>query len=368
MPSLGTLVTVLTADTSGFTAGMNTAAQQTEKFSNKVKTSSAESTQQMSRWGEEADNLGKRFTSLHGIIAIAFGVHLGRQLFTELHEGLGRFIEGMSAARGHGMSWADSLKSGLESLVGMTTELGRIAEIEAHNAELEKEAAESRGRVIGQGRSQFNLYREFAHSLGEEMPGFNALPESITDPKLRGMHETLTGRVAEDSDKIAKEKSDLLAIAARRKALEASYSGPNEKYYAELDKINEAERDAKQKILEATDDQKFSQALLAGLTKAAAERQQQLNQQAESKAINIDREQKKLLELMDKGALAPAEKLADRASIGGLEDLHNQLQAAALGGDELPKINAEQIKQTQQLQGLNDKLKNNQPLIWAGVA
>ncbi len=365
MPSLGTLVTVVTADTSGFTAGMNTAAQQTQQFSAKVKTASAESQQAMSRWGEEASNLGERFTSLHGLIAIGFGVHLGRQLFTEIHAGLGRFVEGMAAARGHGESWADALGSGLMHMVGMKTMLDQIVEQEKRSAELAKEAAESRIRGIGQGRSQFDLYRELAHSLGTEIPGME-VPANLTDPKLKAMYETLQGRMGGDTDKIQTEQARLSAIAAERKALEKSYTGPTDKYYEQLNKLKADERDAQQKIKEATEDQLFAQNLLTGFTKAAAIRQRQID----SDAININKQQKTLLEKMDKFDMAapPAEHLPNRASIGGLEDLHNQLQAAALGGDELPKINAEQKKQTQQLQGLNDKLKNNQPLIWAGVA
>ncbi len=362
MPALGTLVVRITADDSGFVTSVEKVADEVKQFEKKA-TIAKDAT---SSWGKELEHLGSRFSSLHGLLAIGLGVHLGRALFTEIHAGMERFISGMSDARGHGESWADALGSGLMHMVGMKTMLDQIVEQEKRAAELAKEASEARIRGIGQGRSQFDLYRDIAHVLGTEIPGME-VPANLTDPKLKAMYETLQGRMGSDTDKIQTEQARLIAIAAERKALEKSYTGPTDKYYEQLNKLKAEERDAQQKIKEATEDQLFAQNLLTGFTKAAAIRQRQID----SDAIDINKQQKALLEKMDKFDIAApaAEHLPNRASIGGLADLHNQLQMAALGGDdELPKINAEQKKQTQQLQGLNDKLKNNQPLIWAGVA
>ncbi len=148
--------------------------------------------------------------------------------------------------------------------------------------------------------------------------------------------------INEELNKQASEYNTEKAVAESSKAWDEYYK-----------KLGADEREIK----------KFEDERIKAQEKAAEERRKDLEE--------TSRTQKKLLEQMDRFdnlKPEPTEKMKAIASIGGLEDLHNQLQAAALGGDELPKINAEQKKQTQQLQGLNDKLKNNQPLIWSGVA
>lgn len=366
MATLGTLVTVVTADTSGFQAGMGAAAQQAQRFGQDARSG-------LGAVEEKLSSFRKSLGGLREITELAFGFHVGRMFFEQIHDGIGKFVEGMTAARGHGLSWSDSLQDGLRHLIGIKTQLDEIAEAEKRNAELAKETDAARQRGIGQERSRNDLLRSVGRALGEELPEY-ATPKYITDPKLLGAFDELHSRIFGDQDKIAAEQSRLAAIEAEKKALYASYSGPNDKYYEQLDKLKAEERDARAKILEHTEDQKLAQQLLSNYTKAAAEKQKQINEEAIKEQTFGH---KRLIDRIEAdrraaiGDVEPFKEKSDRIGIVGLTALHDQFQESATNSvpakqlAEHKKTNVKLDTLNQKMDALDTDLKNKQGILWA---
>lgn len=354
MATLGTLVTVITADTSGFKTGLASASDQAKQFGQKAGDSMKEATETTSKWGKELEHLGGKFTSLHGILAAGFGLHLGRALFSEIHQLIGEIVE-----------------KAAEWLTGSA----EIAERYKDAATAAERIAAAQERAVGRGRGQFNLYQGLAHALGEEIPGTSKLPAGITDPGLRSEFDTLQGAVVGAQDRGAVETARLAALRAKREAASANYDPKiSDKEWADrIRKIEEEILTAQEKIKEAKEEEVFAQNLLTGLTKAAAERQKQLD---EAERINglrdlMSKPDEKFLKAMQEHDKLENLVRPGHAGFGGLEDLHNQLQMAALGANApLEKINKEQIKQTGNLDSIDKQMKkfNGAPLVWSGVA
>ncbi len=388
MPSLGTLVTVVTADTSGFTAGMNTAAQEAQKFSAKVDDHKSA----LSGWGKELETVGHKFTTLGGLFKIGFGVGTAKAVLSELHHALINFGEGFAAAQKAGEGFWESIADGARSIVGLQTDFQKVAEDAKNLATPVKEIADAMERLrkiqAGESDKQFPLApreqgavdaarKAFDDAVKAAEPYHEALEKAraaeqqffrmggFVGPKQESIftierkEAEQRGRKffgAEGAAQTTLAEAEAMAGPAQRQAANEKAAEESSKAWDEYyKKLGDEERGIK----------KFEEERIKAREKAAEELRKDLEE--------TSRTQRKLLEQMDRfDKLKPetTEKLKAVASIGGLADLHNQLQAAALGGDdELPKINAEQKKQTQHLQGLNEKLKalddRATPLIWA---
>ncbi len=410
MPSLGTLVTVVTADTSGFTSGMNTAAQQTQQFAAKVNASSRESTETMSRWGQEVEHLGSKFTSLHGLLAIGFGVHLGRALFSEIHKGVMELASGFTEGMKAGEGFFDSIGEGLRKVAGMETHIEGLNKRIVENRKLAKEVGAAATAVEGSDTPRGAA--KVVDVLQEKQKDFDEKAaigrQKISDLEARLVQAQEIAR--RPLGEFAQSRSEPADIQKQIDAAQKEYSGVIQAAIDHEKDLNAA----REKLSRMMDQQaapirakellfggygnigyglqqtaegmfhqiadpikstfapglefagdavkKFGEAVISGantraLYQKGAEEALQEKMRDEQDIQNKRLEEKRKLENM------PAQ-----AHIGGLTDLHNALQMAALG-PKTDKDLEELKKHTQHLKDANDKLKalNDKatPLVWA---
>jgi hypothetical protein len=120
MAALGTLVTIVTADASGFKAEMVSSADSAQMMERRV-------TQSL---GGVRSKMAELKQSLHGfkdLMNLGLGVHLGGNVYSRLHEGFEKFGEGFRDGLEHAKSFEEALGEGAKHLLGMETSSERLA-------------------------------------------------------------------------------------------------------------------------------------------------------------------------------------------------------------------------------------------------
>src|SRR5436190_16857685 len=96
MPDLGTLVTVVTADTSGFTVGMGQAEQAAKHFGQEVPKQVQQAVGGIKSLEEKLHGTLQGLRGFREVIGLGLGVGIGRTLFEHIHEGVMKMAEGFS--------------------------------------------------------------------------------------------------------------------------------------------------------------------------------------------------------------------------------------------------------------------------------
>lgn len=368
MPTLGTLVTVVTADTKGFTAGMGDAANRAKKFEDET----------TSALGGVEGALGKVRQSLAGfreITELAFGFHVGRMFFEQVHDAMGKVAAGTAEAFQHGFGFAESLGIGLQHMLGMSTALDYVVAQEKQAAEFAEIQARAHERSIRSDRSQDALVRGAIKALGGEAPfdpfGKTLSGLGIREPGLQSEAERLKDKLGQTTDDLAIERQKLLEND--RKKLENTTRNP--KYDENKARLDTEAEEIHQRIKELLQEQVQDQQLLTNFTKEAAKKQKEIDEALRVDVLRKEMEErdaadkKSMAEILKKkAALENMPTAKDTAGFGGLQDLHNALQMAALAGKAAdPPTGKEQIKQTGKMDDIDKTLKsfNAAPLIWA---
>ncbi len=370
---------------------MNTAAQEAGKFAEKIN----ETKSSTSGWGKEIDNLGHKFTSLGGIMKIGFGLGTAKAILSAVHHELVAFGEGFVEAQKAGMGFFESLGDGILNLVGLETHLQQVTKDakEFKTVEDQINAAREQGREVIEGKdihypdvpgadeAEKKLHDAYTKAAEAAKPYGEAIDKAariLEHP--RTPEEAMNARKALDeassrglpflqaevgaqsaynayiTDATKKQQEAAAAKAAKAQEKAAVESS---KAWAEFyKKMGEDERD---------------------VAKFAAEREKAADEAAQ-KRIDDLREEMELRDTFQKNEQAARLKAkqalenggSSTAGFGGLADLHDALQKAALGGNDqkLDKINKEQIKQTGNLDNIDKAMQkfNGAPLIWSGVA
>jgi hypothetical protein len=134
MAELSTLVTVVTADMSGFSAGMSEGVKEAKNFERNVNDSIDKVKSHAKGMGNP---LGEFEHGLHGVTSslrgfrevteLAFGFHVGRMFFEKVHEAFVKFGEGVSDAIKDGEDFGHALEDGAKHLLGMETHAEALA-------------------------------------------------------------------------------------------------------------------------------------------------------------------------------------------------------------------------------------------------
>ncbi len=416
MAALGTLVTVITADTSGFTTGMNKAAEETKAFSGKMTIAARENTESMSRWGEEVEHLGHKFTSLHGLLAIGLGVHLGRALFSELHKGLMELASGFGEGMAAGEGFFASIGEGIRKVTGLETHIEQLTKRQKENTEFAKKVGASSASL-----EEANAPKEIGKlvkQLEEKQKGF----EEAASPGLQKISDLqATLKIAQDT---ARRQGGTEFMAPRDTPFEIQHrlDEATKEYAGVIQASVDHEKilnEAREKLSTIMDQSaapiRAKQLLFGGYGNMGSGLQQMaegmLHQIADpiksvsdklggtlggafsgafhgfmggmmAKSVNeairqtdnVTALQEKMQDQQEiQNERLKAKRKAENAplvgSFGGLKDLHDALQKAALGGKKDEEL-AELKKHTQNLQDANAHLKalddRAQPLVWAG--
>ncbi len=126
MADLGTLVTVVTADVSGFTVGMGQAEQAAKRFGQEVPKQMKEAANGLQTFEDKLHGALQGLRGFREVIGLTLGVSIGRTLFEKIHEGAIRAAEGFSEARAAGESFWDSIADGTRNMVGLHTRFEEI--------------------------------------------------------------------------------------------------------------------------------------------------------------------------------------------------------------------------------------------------
>ncbi len=402
---------MVTADTSGFTTGMDTAARKTQEFAAKVNTSSRESTETMSRWGQEVEHLGSKFTSLHGLLAIGLGVHLGRALFSEIHKGVMELASGFTEGMKAGEGFFDSIGEGLRKVAGLETHIEGLNKRMVENRKLAKEVGAAATAVEGsdtpRGAAKVVDVLQEKQKDFDEQAAIGRQKISNLEARLLQAQEIARRPLGE----FAQSRSEPADIQKQIDAAQKEYGGVIQ---AAIDHEKELNA-AREKLSRMMDQQaapvrakellfggygnmgyglqqtaegmfhqiadpikstfapglefaadavkKFGEAVTSGAN-TAAQYQKGAEEALQEKMRDEQDIQNKRLE--DKRKLENAPTVA---SIGGLQDLHNAIQKAALGGVQDKELE-ELKKHTQKMTDINAAIKamGDKPLIWSGVA
>ncbi len=372
MPSLGTLVTVVTADTSGFTAGMNTAAEQTKQFEAKAK--SSQST--MSAWGKELETVGHKFQTLGGLFKIGFGVGTAKAVLSEVHHALVNFGEGFGEAQKAGEGFFASIEDGLRNVVGMETHFQQLAEDAKKLAAVLKEVSSA---VFSSGHFPFDN-KEFPFVSGADaertrlrgifekaQAAASPYQEQVEQERTRvARFESLNGRSSLQEDRGLKEATERAKPFA--KAEDAARQALQD-FEERMKERNEANKEAIRFEHEFEDEMKAWEEANKEAEEAAKELAKRQEEMAKALQEDMHERQAAFDKVMEeKRKLENAPTAADVRRFGGLADLHNQLQMAALGGSDAP-TKTEQKNQTKRLDDINSKLKAMDdkivPIVWA---
>ncbi len=368
MPTLGTLVTVVTADTKGFTAGMGDAAKHAKKFEE-------DTTSALGGVEGALSKVRKSFAGFREITELAFGFHVGRMFFEQVHDAMGKVAAGTAEAFQHGFGFAESLGIGLQHLLGMSTALDYVVSQEKRAAEFAEVQARAHERSIRSERSQDAIVRGAIKALGGEAPftpfGQTLGDLGIRDSGLQSEAERLKDKLNQTTDDLAIEQGKLAENA--RKQFENTTRNP--KYEENKEKLDNELDEIRQRIKELMQEQVQDQQLLTNFTKEAAKKQQEIDEALRVDVLRKEMEErdaadkKSMAEILKKKqALENMPTAKDAAGFGGLQDLHNALQMAALAGKAAdPPTGKEQIKQTGKMDDIDKTLKsfNAAPLIWA---
>jgi hypothetical protein len=384
MAALGTLVTLVTADTSGFTAGMSTAAQSAKQFERNVNEAANESKGHFSKVGEEIQHLGDRFTSLHGLLAIGLGVHLGRALFTEIHHGIVELGSGFLEAQKAGEGFWESIGDGVRQMAGLATHFEEAAKSAKELAKVSAEIANATFRAgdieRGIGGDQYPFLKggdaadaELRKALREAQAA--AEPYVGKDSEVQKYQtkiaqfeqagnpdwaiDAFRTKLKEAEEKAApfidKVTGAQMALAEFQKTA-SEMNAANEQYASQLkDAIQFAKDDEEQgRLLEGHKKQAAEDLKKQTEEKARADADESRAAQHRYEEIQREYEQE---DREDEKQKTPALRLrGGGVGIGGLADFANQLQRAASGGSpevrKLDDINKEQEKQTKALDDL----------------
>ncbi len=409
MPSLGTLVTVVTADTSGFTAGMNTVAQQAQQFEQKI----APAKSATSGWGKELDAMGHKFTSLGGIMKIGLGLGTAKAILSEVHHIVTNLGGGFLDAAAAGGTFGESMKDALRSTLGLSTSAKELAENLKHVVEAEKafgtgttptsitgsttraqriealkksrdeisaalKATQEQAAPSTSWKAQYASF--FLGPFATAMTGIQGdvgARKRIPDlqRRLEVINDELNKQLAESATHT--ETSSPLAYAIRR-ALMGAANLPGQGLGAVTGFFGGGIQTGLSGIggqfLQGIHDLKMA------LDKTASAQAKTIKEETESPAEKAMRLEKEATNLFNRGDISRTdyirriaqirEGLGDTrgtVSIGGLEDLHNQLQSAALKGSN-PQIDAVKraIEAASKIEAdkLDAILTRMNPLIW----
>ena len=128
MPDLGTLVTVVTADTSGFTVGMGQAEQAARHFGQEVPKQMKEAENGIKSLEEKLHSGLQSLRGFREVIGLALGVGIGRGLFEKVHEGIVSLAEGFTEGQKAGETFSESIEDAGRKMFGMKTHAEELAE------------------------------------------------------------------------------------------------------------------------------------------------------------------------------------------------------------------------------------------------
>ena len=128
MAELGTLVTVVTADTSGFTANMGKAELAAKQFGKEVPKQMNDAIGGVKALEEKLHGAFSTLRGFREVIGLGLGVGVGRQIFEKVHEGIVHLVEGFNEGTAAGENFSDSLADGIKNMLGMKTHAEELAE------------------------------------------------------------------------------------------------------------------------------------------------------------------------------------------------------------------------------------------------
>lgn len=334
MAELGTLVTVVTADISGFSQNMEEAGQKSEQFKKKVEFS-------ISGINEKLNDFKRHMRGFNEILSLGFGVEIGRKVFEQIHEGIVEFSSATIEAAKSGMSFAESLEDGARAAVGMKTKLEELTEAKKRNMEVFKQAAAGEEKIFG-GGGLGAAGAEFLRTTEAAQPG--RLEVADIRERLRLAQEGLPETVRALQSELAAAENKWAAIflaeenAARTlREMTAEMEKQNEersefeRHSREIDMIRakEAEQIERQ--------QKKQKEMEEAATKAKKAREEAQEKELEN-TVSLTEKLSKI-----GGSLATdlieelKKKKPKEAHTGTLADLQQSLQEAAVGEKKATK-------------------------------
>ncbi len=303
MADLGTLVTVVTADTSGFTANFGQAEQAAKHFGQEVPKQMEHAATGLKGFEEKLHGALQGLRGFREVIGLTFGISIGRTLFEKIHEGAVKAAEGFSEARDAGESFWESLTDGTRHMLGLHT---RFEEIKKDAEDLAK--------------------------ISEKMSGFRAKvesaergPDAKAYPFLPGADEGEDAARAElrAANQAAKDyRRDVLdAQIAKERARQANDVGRGESFYGE-ESFDKKIKEAQERGAPFFKKQEEAEKQLSGY----ADRQIEANEEAAE-----DDEEIAILKadiLSSNKSIAEAEKEAADLAKRRVDEFQKQLQEA----------------------------------------
>jgi hypothetical protein len=330
-----------------------------------------------SRWGNEIEHIGQKFTSFGGVMKLGFGVGTAKALLSELHHGLMEFGEATSEAHKHGLGFFDSLAEGARKLVGYKTIAEEAAEA-TKKLETAQESFEKAMEKLHPNSDRFHNLPGESGKLDELGAARNQFRDAysvafIAAQKFRDNSELLTphGEVqkteAEKREREAKGKMDTAnaIFEAERQRLAAANEDAKYQYA-----ITAFDREQADILADREETEKENMQMID-------DRNKWLEKQAELAQQQADEDGKQLKEGMDMRDSIRAARLSAKnalenpqtsGSISGVEDVFRQIQQAALGGTNDPTTGTEQKKQTEIFNDVKAAVEQNKPLIYGAVA
>ncbi len=133
MAELGTLVTVVTADTSGFTANMSKAEQAARQFGKEVPKAMNDALGGVKALEEKLHGTFSALRGFREVIGLGLGVGVGRQIFEKVHEAIVNLAEGFASGTAAGESFSGAMADAVKNMLGMKT---HAKELEEQNKKL----------------------------------------------------------------------------------------------------------------------------------------------------------------------------------------------------------------------------------------
>ncbi len=359
MAQLGTLVTMVTADTSGFTSGMTSAAQSAQIFEKKIKESVGGGVRGLS---QELHHAALGLKGFNSLLELGFGFSVGTKIFGMLHEGLMTFVEGTNEAAKAGSGYFDSLVEGGKKVVGLKTKFEELNEHMKENADLAKKLGDLRGesdfdkafrrvqelnKEAGPGRNKIAaLKANLAEGQDDAQHGrlslFNFTRTDI-ERKLKAAEEENAAKenAAREAEGILAEKRKELADDIERRARQQDHDDETEAYWNQLQIQRDAEIAAeKERVRQLEEDLKDGVARMKELEESERKNQEDRDEEAKAR-------------MKKAGGVS--------GGISGLDSVFQQLQMAALASQKPREPTKEEIESAKRLANIDDngvKIRN----------
>ncbi len=386
--TLGTLVTMVSADTSGFEAKMATAGQAAQSFEKKTTEAISSGT---SRWGNEISKIGDKFTSFGGVLKLGFGVGTAKQMISLLHHGLMELGEGLGAAANGEITFGDALGDTVKKMLGMKTTLEEIRDAHKKAAEAANEQAAAEAKVqaaLGNApKPEFGALKGGDEAMAashkamvDARKAMGPAQDAVREQENRMKDNADLYRASPALDQGAKEELERRKRIA--KPLEDAYHAAEIAYQRQAEELEKGNEDAADRNRRQTDHDDMNEAYWNQreiLDKQELEAKQKMIQDTDETMAAYGAHQKELAasekanakDREDERKKALKDQLAT-GGVGSADSIRQQLQSIAAAANVIPddvqKAIKDQSKATMNMDDQGVKVRNVEMLAYATLS